>query len=55
MGNDGGWGDAEFTWLLEFRIEIRESRIETNRELGTKTAALKDERPLTSTNSVQVA
>lgn len=44
MGNDGGWGDVEFTWLLEFRIEIRESRIETNKEQGTrnKAPALKD-------------
>ena len=42
MGNDGGWGDAEFTWLLEFRIEIRESRRTKSKEQGTKTASLKD-------------
>ncbi|MEN9997657.1 MAG: hypothetical protein RI922_647 [Bacteroidota bacterium] len=45
MGNDGGWGDVEFTWLLELRIEIRESRRTRNKE----------QRTLTSTNSVQVA
>jgi len=32
MGNDGGWGDVEFTWLLEIRIEIRDPRIENRDE-----------------------
>jgi hypothetical protein len=38
MGNDGGWGDVEFTWILKLRTESSEQRIETNKEQGTKTA-----------------
>jgi hypothetical protein len=45
MGNDGGWGNVEFTWLLEFRIETNKEQGTRNKDrfaFGQKNAALKD-------------
>ena len=43
MGNDGGWGDVEFTWLLEIRIENRDPRSENRDE---QRARNKEQSPL---------